>query len=139
MQIMTGTLNIENLEGKLAVSNTPAYLYKHYRADKSVYELSKNNTPELIDALRKIFKDVESTEHLAKIYAIVIALTFKPYNEVKDFFEAFKDSGLMWAGKIAEIFFLNNSIENIQYTFNISDNPHLIQEKDQPKTTMQIL
>jgi len=115
-------LNFENLIERLSFANTPAYLYKHYRQDSSIYKLSQeNSTAELIEFLKKALCDVGSISELATVYAILIALTFKKPEEVTDFFVALQNSHLRWADKLAEIYFLNSSIKSVEYSFDLSD------------------
>src|ERR1700760_2584573 len=100
MQIMKNIkddLNTSNLIERLGYANTPAYLYKHYRQDQTVYDLSKSYSIEdLVNYLKDNLNNVKSIEDLVVVYATIISLTFKDEKDVKDIFIALKGSPLRW-------------------------------------------
>jgi hypothetical protein len=116
-------LNLDNLIEKLSLANTPAYLYKHYRPDSSIYEMSRFfTTNELIDFLKPLINSIKTTKDLAIVYSIIMALTFKSADDVDMFFKVFSEHELRWSDKISELYFLNNSIKNVEILINASNN-----------------
>jgi hypothetical protein len=122
MKTIKETININYLSERLGFANTPAYLYKHFKQDTSIYDLSKlYSTTELMSFLKDSFNSSNSLENLTVLYAIIIALTYKQEEEVKPIFEALKSSSIRWADKISDIYFSNNSVKNFELNFDMTD------------------
>lgn len=105
-RVFRNVLDVENLMGILAVANVPGYLYRHYRKDVSIQGLSKRFTAE---ELISEYEEVVSRGRLTLVrrtvcYSLLMALTLKPYEEVKDFFDRLGDSRLEWVKEIKEIY-----------------------------------
>lgn len=105
---MTNNINIntEELVQIFILSNTPYYLYKKFSAEVSIQKFSeKYSTDKLIKLFkREQGKDKTTYEDVVLFYAIIIALTKKPYREVKDFFLGLNNASFRWARQISEIY-----------------------------------
>lgn len=100
-------LNISSLKAIYLFSNTPMYLYKNFRKDPSVQELSdKYSADDLIDLFYQFANESDrNVENLVVIYSIIISLTYKEYQQVKVFFETKELYGIEWFEMIRDIFF----------------------------------
>lgn len=79
-------LNLATLSDIYAVSNTPTYLYRHFRTDSSVQHLGKIEPTEDLMALARHIctQEGKTLSDIVAIYASLVALSFKPLNEIKD-------------------------------------------------------
>jgi hypothetical protein len=114
---MIETINndIEELIQIFILSNTPHFLYKKFSAHPSINKLSQQfSTSELFDFFEEIqAKDKTTYEDISSFYAIIIALTKKPYIEVKSFFIKLPDASFRWARQISEIFIAKRKSESL--------------------------
>lgn len=104
---MTQNLELNYLMERLAFANTAPYLYNSFRANGSVLLMShKLTSDQLIAEFQNLIgKSERSMEELTTIYAIVIALSFKPKSEVETFFNDLKTCNLKWADRISALYF----------------------------------
>lgn len=102
-------LNLKNLLAKFCFANTPAYLFKNFKQDETVVDISKKyTTTQLIDEFIKIEASKDFTfDNLTILYAIIMALSFKPNAEVNSFFSDLPNRGIRWSDKIAYLYFSN--------------------------------
>jgi len=108
-------LNITSLAELMILSNTPYYLFKNFSKEESIKALSdKYSSVSLINALVKYFTIEEKTfEDSVIIYSIVIALMFKPYKEVSEFFRDLDESKITWGNYFKDIFFSKVRSESV--------------------------
>ena len=68
---------IDRLARIYAVSNTPAYLFKHFRKDPEIQSLAKKSSPdELISLIQQTeCKEKLSLTDVVKVYIATVALT----------------------------------------------------------------
>ncbi len=105
----------EELVEIFILSSTPYYLFKNFFAHPYIKKISEqNSTPELIDLFEKEKdKEKKTYEEIVLFYSIIIALTIKPYDEVKNFFLQLGDASFRWAKQISEIYFTKRKSESI--------------------------
>jgi len=99
-------INVDSLIDYIGFANTPTYLYKRFRLDDSVADLSKLYSVEQLLAafMSRINKEEESIEDLAILYACLFALIFKPVDEVYDIMKKMQTAPLRWADKISALY-----------------------------------
>ncbi|PWK77910.1 hypothetical protein LX99_02795 [Mucilaginibacter oryzae] len=116
-------LDLSTLMKYLSFANTPSYLYKHYKENDSIATLSSSYSTDAIvsDFMAIVNTERRTIEDLTLLYSFIIALTFKPTEQVNFFFKQLKDAPLRWAEKIASIYFANNSSEVCDYNI-VSEN-----------------
>lgn len=72
------TFDVTALHRQYFIANTPAFLFRRFRADLSVQRLAQEcSTAELLDAFERLAAISEaerSSEDVARIYAILVAL-----------------------------------------------------------------
>ena len=100
-------LDYEGLAKWYIFANTPTYLYKHYRNDEGILAFSKAYSS---SQLKKFFDDMISTkleniDDFVTVYALIFALSFKEYSEVRDFFNSVDQYPLRWAKQIKQTYF----------------------------------
>lgn len=122
MKPLDKILDLDVLKEKLIFSNTPLYLYKHFRRNESIQELSKRYDSK---TLIRIFGNIMMSQNddlisLVSVYSIIIALTFKEYSEVRQFFLTLDSyNNLKWSRELKEIFFSYSMITQI-YRVNLN-------------------
>lgn len=105
-------LDVKLLIDRLAFANTPSYLFKNFQMNSSVLLLSqKLTTEQLIENFRELKgKTEKSMEEWTMLYAVIVALTFKPLNEVRDFFTNLGKEDIKWADRLSELYFANMKV-----------------------------
>jgi len=105
-------LNINTLIEIYALSNTPHYLYEKLKELDSPINISKKyNSSEITEVFHKLLENKISTiSELVFAYALIIALTYKPYKEVKTFFEDIAKIDIKWFDKISDIYLSTASV-----------------------------
>lgn len=102
--INTRPLNFNQLARIYLVSNTPPYLYKHFRSDFSVQEFAKLNTlDDLAQELGRIAAINPTDRTLQQIviaYACVVGLTFKKPRDVAIATVDMPLDTVVWANRI---------------------------------------
>ena len=108
-------IDTEELVQIFILSNTPYYLFKKFFTHPSINKISEqNSTSELIDLFEEEkVKEKKTYEEVVIFYAIIIALTKKPFDEVKKFFLQLGDASFRWAKQISEIYFTKRKSETI--------------------------
>ncbi len=98
------------------IANTPSSFYRMMRENYFIRtQLSPLPADFLIAEFKKLASQpADSSEEVAKIYAIFIAITFKPVAEVKDFFEESLNIKFEWFSYIANNY-LQNPPSDISY------------------------
>ena len=111
-------LDLDTLKGKIILANVPSYLYRHFRADASVQFLAESPTESLIKFFNSLVKKKDkSFDTIAVCYAIIVALTFKEYSQVRYFFDKLETYDLEWLPEIKAIYLSSVRItESSQYT-----------------------
>ncbi len=91
------------------LANTPYYLYAMLRRDSFVISLSSKDSNTLIQEFKdKANAGIRSQEEMASLYATLVALTFKPMAEVRDFMSSIKEgASYEWFPDIINLFFAN--------------------------------
>jgi|GEM_PF-1244018 len=112
MTELKSILNMRELTARYLFANTPYYLYKHFKSENTIEDLSqKYSSEKLISLLDSILKEeIEEIEDAVIIYAILISLTYKPYHDVKDFFKEIRSEQFEWFNEIATKY-LSESID----------------------------
>lgn len=87
---LSSILNFGELKAALLFANTPVYLYTRFRRDYSVQLLAQQNETGVLlaDLDEALHTPEKSTDDVVKIFALCIALSFKPFSELgrlKDF------------------------------------------------------
>lgn len=113
----------------LVFANTPSYLYRHFRRNASVIRIAReNDTSVLIARLDETLKEeIDAPEKYVEAFALLIALSMKPYSEVKSFLERKVLPNLDWSAEILGI--INSEIVVFQYSSLIKEKPALNKEK----------
>jgi len=140
------SINFENLIGIYLVSNTPAYLYKHFRSSTTIYELSRESVIDLTSEYMSISSKVEKNlEDIVKAYSIICAFTFKSSMEAEDFFSKADMDFLDWGEFIQKLFLSTASSEKIIFidappprVLNLNLNQVSISESDSATKTVNI-
>ena len=96
---------IEQIAEIYIVSNTPSYLYKHFRQRDEIKELADSNTPE---ELKNCIVQIDNKDNLTLNdvvlgYAATVALTFHNLEEVKGEVENIELNKLEWVGRILNL------------------------------------
>jgi hypothetical protein len=91
------------------VANTPFYLYSHFRRDSSVRTLAREtDTGRLVAQVSQLISGgIEDIQDLVSVYASVIALTFKPYSQVREFFSGLDEPEVQWLNDIRRIYLIS--------------------------------
>ena len=92
------------------------YLYKHFREDPTIQQLGKTySTQELMESFSMILPDIhEAVDNLVVLYAIIMALTFKKYQDVREFFVGLSSySNIQWANALKNLFMSLSKITEI--------------------------
>jgi len=98
---LSSILNFDELKAALLFANTPVYLYTRFRTDFSVKLLAlQYETPILLADLDETLHIQEKrTDDVVKIFALCIALSFKPFSELATL-KDFSSESLEWFGAI---------------------------------------
>lgn len=113
MKDIKGILDLNNLVDYVGFANTPTYLYKHFRLDDSIANLSKElQVNDLVSEFMLIMKkEVKSLDDVAILYACLFALTLKPVEEVYDIMKAMQFAPFRWVDKIATMYLSNITLD----------------------------
>jgi len=107
MNNMIEHIDMKNVGKRLAYANTPAYVYKHLREEKSVADIAEIFTSdELITQLKDTTsREVSSNEEIVLIYALLIAITLKGDEQSLNFLRHIREhSTIRWFKEITGIF-----------------------------------
>ena len=89
-------------------ANTPNYLYDKFRSSITILNLSKLESANLVNDLEYYLNRTEkSFNDYLIIHAILIALSFKAYDEVKGIFEQIHTFPINWARQLEEVILKN--------------------------------
>lgn len=104
MNSIVENLDFKGLKEIYMVSNTPDYLFKKFRELASVQTLSqKNNVEALQNILTEIASEPISEIHaLISVYAILVALSFKPVSQIKTLLENL-ELQIQWGDRLKSI------------------------------------
>lgn len=96
---------IQDLKYIHIVSNTPLYLFKNFKSNSIVQNLSKiSSTKELIDRFNFLIKNDLSADSLTELYAIIVALTMKDSFEAHQFFMDLDKYDVKWFNNLKNIY-----------------------------------
>jgi hypothetical protein len=97
--INTSILNQSQLAQIYLVANTPSYLFRHYRADSSIWEVARRySVAELVLSVAEIAHlDERTLNQVVLAYAALVALSFKNPKEVHAATAHVSFAGLNWA------------------------------------------
>jgi hypothetical protein len=123
-------LNESQLARIYLVANTPSYLLRKFRADPSVFELSKRNTvDDLVSFAANIpNSDKRTLKDVVFAYAAIVALTFKNRQEVAEKGAHVSFEHLDWARRILDLGG-NDQTGNAKFDVNIA--PRIEQQSPQ--------
>lgn len=109
-------LDFNSLTRIFILSNTPLYLYKNFRRNQTVQELStRYGSSSLIEFVEQAVVEKKLTlEKLVSIYSVIIALSFKNYSEVVDFFNRLDRFEIQWSKELKEIWLSKARITEIK-------------------------
>ncbi len=104
--MLTERIDLKPLIEAYLFANTPMYLFRHFRENASLRELTQQTsvealTAEYIDRTRKEWKSIED---IVVAYATLIAITFLEYGQALTVFESLDLSHLDWGEEIKDIF-----------------------------------
>jgi hypothetical protein len=101
-------LDRESLAQILAVANTPQYLYKHFRSDPSIEALSRTTTIEdlFLFVRQQATKRERTFEDSVLAYAALVAITYKPSNDIRAILDREGIPRFKWAHDIIEGYLL---------------------------------
>ena len=116
-------LDIESISETCMVSNTPKFLYKRLRANASVEQFAKKHTIESIAKnYRNLLRKKERTfDENALAYALLVALYFKDYAELKSVAKRLPVRSLRWGKELRDIL-LSSAISTAYSAFTM---PHV--------------
>jgi hypothetical protein len=90
------------------LANTPSFLFRMLREDNFVRLISYRDSQELIKLFNsEAEKELKSSDQVAFLYALYIALTFKERNEVGEFFKQGLAIKFDWFADISKLYFQN--------------------------------
>lgn len=117
-------LDIKQLTKYYIYANTPPYLYKHFRENQSVKDLSDAcTTDELSKSLEELARSKQNNlEDFVAIYAIILALSYKPYSEIKAVLGRIENYEIDWKEDLLRIIEAD-STQDIFSTYQIESNP----------------
>ena len=126
---------IDSLSGIFVISNTPAYLFKHFRnslesvarkvpLDRIVAELRQETS-------HCPSQDIHST---AYAYALFTMMTYWDYQDVSPELAWIRESGLRWIREIVDYYERSNSV--ISETLELPNIEHLPTLSETPYTTL---
>jgi hypothetical protein len=97
------------------------YLYTMMRQDSYVILLSERDTQNLIDEFNRMASlEMTKQDEVALLYAFLVALSFKPQDEVGQFMKYVKEKiKYEWFSSIAEIYLTSNAPMTIFSSYNV--------------------
>lgn len=107
--------NLKYLTAKYLFSNTPMYLYQHYRRNVSLQNLAIKNKPEtLAEEFKRITsKETKSLEETVTAYSILMSFTFLDYGKAFELLNSLAVSKLEWGTELKDIYNANKKVWNI--------------------------
>jgi hypothetical protein len=96
-------LNEPQLARIYLVANTPAYLYRNYRADPSVWEIARRHTVDDLVSFAVEHANERKLKDVVFAYAALVALSFKDQREVLDRTANVSFENLDWGRKLLEL------------------------------------
>lgn len=100
-------LRFDQLARIYLVSNTPSYLYRHFKADSTVQDLARLNSPldlaSTLGEIAAIDPNERTLRQIVSAYASIVALTFKQPREVFDAVADIRLSSIVWGDKILNL------------------------------------
>lgn len=149
LELQEYKIDIDRLLRTYLISNTPFYLYKHYRNDQFVINLSnKYSATQLIkEFVTRGNNGISSDMDISIEYGIYVALTLKNYKETRSFFENEGRINFEWFDDIKSIYLSSliptthvslNETSTLNYftNFNIVQNSHLQNKEYKPDQTL---
>lgn len=125
--LQASKINKNILSDAYIICNTPRSLYSTFRSNSIVQDIANSNsTKEIIETFLKIGEEgIDSIEDLAYAYALYIALTFKEYDEVYEFYNDKGNINFEWFPDVKNIYIFSYKYTN-QYTlpadsFNVKE------------------
>lgn len=119
-------LNIESLMDICAVANSPMYVYKHLSADLSIHSLAQHGALELINTANEILGEQElHLQHIAKVYSLLVALSFVDMNAINKAFDELPIPKIRWAVELINII-KSKKIGNVTKFENVISKPYII-------------
>ena len=125
------TLDFAVAAEKLLVANTPTYLVKHLRTEALTNEIARQLSveqilTELVDLLRI---PVDSALVLAKIYTLVVSLSWKPVGSYEVTLQRMQAPQIEWFSRIKDIILDNNMATNWTSAYLVLPSPSVITEE----------
>lgn len=113
-------LDLDSLRQIRLVSNTPAYLYKHFRRNGSLQRFadscSATDLAEMLDSLEQRKRKTGNYE--ITLYAIAVALSLKDYSEVRTLLNRLSKFDIKWMPEIKQLVSELSTVTQIQ-TFDL--------------------
>jgi hypothetical protein len=133
---LSSILNLGELKAALLFANTPVYLYTRFRKDYSVQLLAQQSETELLlaDLDEILHIPAQSADDVVMIFALCIALSFKPFSELARL-KDFSSESLEWFGAIIAL--VMEDAPKAQYIdVKLSRRPSVtIQDQPSPEST----
>ena len=115
-------LYMESVYEVVFVSNTPAYLFKHLR--RVLVDVAK--TIPLETAASELLKELKSSSNdiyeAARAYAWFIVMTYKPYDDVRQYLDLIRSSSIGWINYLTR-YYENGVVPSRSIEIDI---PHLL-------------
>ena len=115
-------LNFDELIAYYIFANTPYYLFKNFKNDNSIKDISQKYPANHMINEFNIIYDTESNDikQKVKIYALLVALSYKEYSETKDFFIKLHINHFKWVKEFKNII-IDNYKATQQVIVNVSE------------------
>jgi hypothetical protein len=132
------TVGLRRLAEIYLMANTPAFLFRQFRADASLRSFARaSSSADLVGQVTSYSSSPSrSLEDLAKSYAALVALTLRDTDEVLPLLRAANVSGLDWAQAIIELWLASHMQTR---TIEIAASPMVtvVGEESGPATTTE--
>lgn len=113
-------LDLESLRQIVLLSNTPAYLYKHFRISVSLrgfaQACSVDDLDDILSSLRQ--RKRKTGNYAVTLYAVAVALSFKEYSKVRPLLGELGRFDAKWIHQIKQLVSDSLTVTQIQ-TFDL--------------------
>lgn len=107
--------DLSKLAEILVVANVPEYVIRHFSKSRVVDDLTTEETKQLVHEFKRTLKIKKPVlENIAYAYALLIALSRKPYREALEAFSELEKYELRWSKRLMEILISTKESINIE-------------------------
>lgn len=130
-------LDLESLRQIKILSNTPAYLYKHFKNNNSVQRLASSSSVDDLKSILEYLKNRKrkSNDYEVKVYAVAVALGFKEYGEVRNLLVMLDSFNIKWMRELKRMLstsFRPTTTHMLELSFRVTNPVHF--ESDSSNT-----